>query len=71
MVNSESLSAMRSKDGRQRKRRKSGDDSMMPTPTAAHAVSEQQQEKKLKVLEDHLKAMEDIEREIVASNKTR
>jgi hypothetical protein len=36
---------------------------MMSAPTAAHAVSEQQQEKKLMVLEDHLKAMEYIDRE--------
>ena len=59
-----SLSATRSEAGTKRKRRKSGDDSMMSSApkTAAPSVGEQQ-EKKLKVLEDHLKAMEDIERD--------
>jgi hypothetical protein len=54
---SESVSVIRSKAGRQRKRRKSGNDSLMSTPSAAsHAVSKQQ-EKKMIVFEDHPKAM--------------
>ena len=68
---SESLSsaARRSRQansGSQRKRRKPGDDSSMVSSiaSAAHAapVTREHDEKKLKVFEDHLKAMEDIER---------
>jgi len=60
---SESLSAMRSRAGRQPKRRKSDNDSLMSTPSAAAHAASEHQEKKLKVFEDHLKAVEDIEKE--------
>jgi hypothetical protein len=60
---SESLSAIRSKPEGSGSEESLGNDSMMLTPSeASHAVSNQQ-EKKLKVFEDHLKAMEDIEME--------
>jgi hypothetical protein len=47
---SESLSAMRSRAGRQPKRRKSDNDSLMSTPSAAAHAASERQEKKLKVL---------------------